>query len=151
MNYKQYLKSTLRSAFFWLKLFYIGDVALNNSMKPYTYIIKHKPTDRFYYGYRGANKVEAHEDLWNKYYTSSPTIKKLIEQDGVDSFEVEVRKIFETAEQAAQWETKVLKRMRVLETGKWINANISGYRNPTEVGRKRISETHKGKPKTQEH
>lgn len=120
-------------------------------MKPYTYIIKHKPTGRFYYGYRGANKLEAHEDLWNKYYTSSPTVKSLIKHYGVDSFETEVRRTFESKEQAAKWERKVLTRMRVLESGKWINANISGYRVPTEVGRKRISETHTGKAKTQEH
>jgi len=120
-------------------------------MKPYTYIIKHKPTGRVYYGYRGANKVEAHKDLWNEYYTSSPTVKSLIKHHGVDSFEVEVRKIFETAEQAAKWETTVLRRMRVLESNKWINANISGYRAPTELGRKRISEAHMGKPKTEEH
>ena len=120
-------------------------------MKPYTYIIKHKPTGRVYYGYRGANKLEAHKDLWNKYYTSSPTVKSLIKHHGVDSFETEVRKIFETTEQASAWERKVLTRMRVLESGKWINANISGYRAPSEVGRKRISETHTGKAKTQEH
>jgi len=118
-------------------------------MKPYTYLIKHRPTGQVYYGVRSANKVEPHEDLWNKYYTSSPRVQKLIEESGKESFDVEVRKVFETKEQAVAWETKVLRRCKVLHDDRWLNQNVAGYIIPTEESNKKISDFHKGKPKSE--
>jgi hypothetical protein len=119
-------------------------------MKPYTYLIRHRPSGKVYYGYRSANKRDPHEDLWKQYFTSSPKVQRLIEETGKDSFDVEVRKIFETKEQASAWETRVLKRCKVLEDARWINQNIAGYVVPTEESNKKISEYWKGKPKTKE-
>lgn len=120
-------------------------------MKPYTYLIQHRPTGKVYYGYRSANKVEPKEDLWKQYFTSSPKVQQLIEETGVDSFDVEVRRVFETKEQASDWETRVLHRCNVLKNDRWINQNIAGYIVPTEESRKKISDYHKDKPKTDEH
>jgi hypothetical protein len=120
-------------------------------MKSYTYLIKHRPTGQVYYGVRSANKVDPHEDLWNKYYTSSPKVQKLIEETGKESFDVEVRKVFETKEQAVAWETKVLRRCKVLHDNRWINQNVAGYIIPTEESNKKISDFHKDKPKSEEH
>jgi hypothetical protein len=120
-------------------------------MKPYTYLVKHKPTGLVYYGFRSANAVDPEQDLWNKYYTSSPGVKQLIEQDGIEAFDVQIRKTFNTQEQAVAWETKVLRRMRVLESDRWINQNIAGYVIPTAESNAKISAYHKGKPKTEEH
>ena len=120
-------------------------------MKPYTYLIKHRPTGQVYYGVRSANKVEPHEDLWNKYYTSSPKVQRLIEETGKDSFDVEVRKVFETKEQAVAWETKVLRRCKVLHDARWLNQNVAGYIIPTAESNKKISDFHKGKPKSEDH
>jgi hypothetical protein len=120
-------------------------------MKPYTYLIRHRPTGQVYYGVRSANKVEPNEDLWNKYYTSSPKVQKLIEETGKESFDVEVRKVFETKEQAVAWEAKVLRRCKVLHDVRWINQNVAGYIIPTEESNKKISDFHKDKPKSDEH
>ena len=120
-------------------------------MKPYTYLIKHRPTGQVYYGVRSANKVDPHEDLWNKYYTSSPRVQRLIEETGKESFDVEVRKVFETKEQAVAWETKVLRRCKVLHDVRWLNQNVAGYIIPTEESNKKISDFHKGKPKSEDH
>ena len=120
-------------------------------MKPYTYLIKHRPTGQVYYGVRSANKAEPHEDLWNKYYTSSPGVQRLIEETGKESFDVEVRKVFETKEQAVAWETKVLRRCKVLHDTRWLNQNVAGYIIPTEESNKKISDFHKGKPKSEDH
>lgn len=120
-------------------------------MKPYTYLIKHIPTDQVYYGVRFANKVEPDEDLWKHYFTSSLQVQKLIEDTGLDSFEFEIRKTFDNKEQAVKWETCVLRRCKVLHNDRWLNANVAGHIIATEEGRKAISETHKGKPKTVEH
>lgn len=120
-------------------------------MKPYTYLIKHKPTNRVYYGMRAANKVAPEQDLWHHYFTSSPKVQQLIEETGQDSFDIEIRKVFETKEQAVAWETRVLRRCRVLEDDRWINQNVAGYIVPTEESRKKISDFHKGKAKSEEH
>jgi ribosomal protein L37AE/L43A len=120
-------------------------------MKPYTYLIKHRLTGQVYYGVRSANKVDPYEDLWQRYYTSSPKVQTLIEETGKDSFDVEVRKIFETKEQAVAWEAKVLRRCKVLHDDRWINQNVAGYIIPTEESNKKISDYHKGKPKSEEH
>lgn len=120
-------------------------------MKPYTYLIKHRPSGKVYYGFRCANRVEPHEDLWKHYFTSSPKIQQLIEETGVDSFDTEIRQVFETKEQAVAWETRVLTRCKVLHDDRWINQNVAGYIVPTEESRKKISDYHKDKPKTDEH
>ena len=119
-------------------------------MKPYTYLIRHRPTGKVYYGYRSANKTEPIDDLWKRYFTSSPRVRQLIEETGVDSFDVEVRQIFETKEQASNWETRVLRRCKVLEDDRWINQNIAGYVVPTAESNKKISDFWKGKSKSKE-
>jgi len=120
-------------------------------MKPYTYLIKHRPTNRVYYGMRAANRVDPKEDLWQHYFTSSPKVQQLIEETGADSFDIEIRRVFETKEQAVAWETRVLRRCKVLHDDRWINQNVAGYIVPTEESRKKISEFHKGKAKSEEH
>lgn len=120
-------------------------------MKPYTYLIRHRPTGKVYYGFRCANKVKAHEDLWKHYFTSSPGVQKLIEETGADSFDTEIRRVFETKEQAVSWETRVLHRCKVLHDDRWLNQNVAGYIVPTKDSRKKISEYHRDKPKTDEH
>lgn len=120
-------------------------------MKPYTYLIKHRPSGKVYYGFRCANRVDPHKDLWKHYFTSSPNIQKLIEETGVDSFDTEVRRVFETKEQAVAWETRVLTRCKVLHDERWLNQNVAGYIVPTEESRKKISDFHKDKPKSNEH
>lgn len=120
-------------------------------MKPYTYLIRHRPTGKVYYGFRCANRVDPQEDLWKHYFTSSPKVQELIEETGVDSFDTEIRRVFETKEQAVSWETRVLSRCKVLHDERWINQNIAGYIVPTEESRKKISNYHKDKPKSEEH
>lgn len=120
-------------------------------MQPYTYLIKHTLTGKVYYGVRTANKVEPHNDLWKHYFTSSPSVQKLIEENGVDSFVAEIRKTFETKEAATAWETRVLHRCKVLYDDRWLNQNVAGYIVPTEESNKKISDYHKDRPKTDAH
>ena len=120
-------------------------------MQPYTYLIKHTLTGKVYYGVRTANKVEPHNDLWKHYFTSSPGVQKLIEENGVDSFVAEIRKTFETKEAAVAWETRVLHRCKVLHDDRWLNQNVAGYIVPTEESNKKISDYHKDRPKTDAH
>jgi hypothetical protein len=125
----------------------VGEVAVNINiyMKPYTYLIKHRPTGKVYYGFRGANKVEPHEDLWKHYFTSSKKVISLIKETGVDSFDYEIRKIFDSKEQAILWETRVLRKCNVLHDDRWLNANIAGYIIPTDEVRQKMSMVRRGK------
>ena len=120
-------------------------------MKPYTYLIRHRPTGKVYYGFRAANKVDPEQDLWHHYFTSSPKVQQLIAETGRDSFDVEIRRVFETKEQAVAWETRVLRRCHVLQDDRWINQNVAGYIVPTEESRKKISDFHRGKAKSEAH
>jgi hypothetical protein len=134
---------------------YVGEVALNNNMKAYTYLLKFKPTNKFYYGVRVKTiklNRDPEDDLMVRYTTSSENINNLIAEHGIDAFEWSVRKTFNTAEEAITWETKVLRRSKVLERQDiWLNGNVAGYKITTEAGRKKIRETHMGKAKTEEH
>lgn len=112
-------------------------------MKPYTYLLKHIPTNTYYYGVRYQNvkkKIPIAEDLWTKYFTSSTKVKNLITKYGTDSFEFEIRKVFETPRKATDWETKVLRRCKVLHDDRWINANIAGKIIPSIESNKKISD-----------
>jgi len=124
-------------------------------MKAYTYLIKFKPTNKFYYGVRVKTiklNRDPEDDLMIHYTTSSENIHNLIAEHGIDSFEWTVRKTFNTAEEAIAWEAKVLRRSKVLERQDiWLNGNVAGYKITTEAGRKKIRETHTGKAKTEEH
>ena len=122
--------------------------------KPYTYLIKFKLTGQVYYGSRYKNvelNLAPKDDLMITYFTSSRHVRKLIKEHGTNAFEWMVRKIFDTKEQAAAWETKVLRRCKVLENDKWLNRNIAGCILHTPEIRQKISAFHKGKPKSQEH
>ena len=126
-----------------------------NTYQAYTYLIKFKPTGIVYYGVRFKNirlKRTPAEDFMIQYKTSSRQIKNLIKEHGIESFEWEIRKTFDTPEQAIDWEAKVLNRCNVLKKQDiWYNANVSGYKIATPDGRLKISNLHKGIPKSEEH
>ena len=87
---------------------------------PFTYLIKHVPTNRYYYGVR--YKKSCHpNDLWTKYFTSSKKVKGLIRRYGKKSFIFEIRKIFKTTKQARMWEHKVLRRLKVIHRNDFLN------------------------------
>ena len=86
------------------------------------------------------------------YTTSSNDVNDLIKQYGIEAFDWEVRQTFNDLAKPGVWETKVLRRMKVLQRRDiWLNANIAGKKVLTKSGAKKISATHKDKPKTEEH
>ena len=93
---------------------------------PYTYLIKHLPTGKVYYGCRFAKNCHPSE-FWVSYKTSSKQVKNLIEQYGEDSFIFEIRKTFSSVEKCRLWEHKVLRRMSVTKREDFLNQtdNIS--------------------------
>lgn len=95
-------------------------------MKAYTYLVKHKPSGRVYYGSRMSDDPE--NDLFIIYFTSSKLVKRLIKEDGVEAFEKEIRRTFVSYAEARKWETKVLQKMDVIDNEKFLNQAISSSR-----------------------
>lgn len=59
----------------------------------YTYLVKNKITNQFYYGSRCKNvrlKITPEEDMWVNYFTSSKIVKELIEEYGNNSFDIKI-------------------------------------------------------------
>lgn len=81
-------------------------------MKAFTYLVKNKITGRWYYGVRYRKNCKI-SDLFTIYFTSSNEVKSDIKLYGVTAFEYEIRKQFNSVENALSWECKVLKRMHV--------------------------------------
>ena len=92
----------------------------------YTYYLYHVPTGQKYYGVRWANKCVPEQDLWNEYFGSSDLVKDLIKEYGKESFIAEVRKTFDTSQEARLWEERVLIRLKAPEKKEWLN---SAYAN----------------------
>ena len=92
-------------------------------MKAYTYYLYHKPTGLKYYGIRFKKGCHP-DDLWNKYFSSSKEVHKLIEEYGVNSFEYEIRKTFDNIEKARDWEHNVLNRLKVQQRTDWLNKSL---------------------------
>jgi hypothetical protein len=108
-------------------------------MIPFTYLVKHMPTNRYYYGVRFRKKCHPN-DLWTKYFTSSKKVKGLIKRYGKKSFQFEIRKTFKTAQQAMAWEFKVLRRMKVVGRKDFLNQSDNKRIDP-----KLLSKMRKGK------
>lgn len=117
-------------------------------MKAYTYYLFHKPTGLKYYGVRFKKDCKT-EDLWEKYFSSSKEVHKLIEEYGINSFDYEIRKKFDSIEKARDWEHKVLKRLKVLKRKDWINkseaksASTKGFKY-SEESKKKMSAWQQG-------
>lgn len=108
-------------------------------MIPFTYLVKHIPTNKYYYGVRFKKGCHPN-DLWTKYFTSSKKVKGLIKRYGKKSFQYEIRRTFKTAQQAMAWEFKVLKRMKVVERKDFLNQSDNKRIDP-----KLLSKMRKGK------
>lgn len=82
-----------------------------NHNTPYTYLLIHKNSGMFYYGLRFANYLAPEDDLGKCYFTSSKTIQKIIEIEGVDAFDWNIRRKFDNKDAAILWEYKVVRRI----------------------------------------
>lgn len=89
---------------------------------PYFYIIKDVVTEMYYAGAKWGKDANPH-NLMKKsgYITSSETIKKIVEENGVDRFIVVKIKTFQTAEQAKDYETRFLQKVDAKNHSRFYN------------------------------
>jgi hypothetical protein len=85
----------------------------------YTYLIGWVQQNKYYYGVRFAKGCSP-DELWNTYFTSSKHVKSFYEENGEPDV-IQVRRVFDKVDQARRWETKVLKKMSVVERDDFLN------------------------------
>lgn len=87
---------------------------------PFTYILKFKLTNQYYYGVRWARGCSPSE-LWNTYFSSSVHIKNLIKKYGKDSFQAKVSRTFSNKDEAIKHERRFLEKVKASTNGAFIN------------------------------
>lgn len=102
---------------------------------PYVYRIKRKDTGEFYYGSKYGKDANP-DKFWvkNGYFTSSKTIKKIIEFFGSDIFETKIIRICKTKKDAFYIEKKLIDR--TIKSKKSLNGHSGGTSQDTNKGRK---------------
>lgn len=89
---------------------------------PFVYLIRCKITNQVYYGARFAKSANPNT-MCIDYFTSSKIMREMFLSYGVENFEYQIRRTFNTADACRKWESTVLRRMRVKEHPKFINAD----------------------------
>lgn len=91
---------------------------------PYFYIIQHVRSGKLYAGSRYATGCDPAELLTEGgYFTSSNTIKKIIEIEGLFSFHIRKIKVFKSIQGAIDYETSFLKRVNAKDNEQFFNAH----------------------------
>lgn len=130
-------------------------------MTPFTYLIGWTKHNLYYYGARYAKDADVSQ-LMTTYMTSSKKVKAFIELNGMPDI-VEVRRTFTSVDACRLWEERVLKRMKVRTSEKWLNQtdrqglpprygcdSWNGLKMSGE-GKSNISKALTGKKHTEEH
>jgi len=112
---------------------------------PFTYLIGWSKLNLYYYGSmsRKTKPIANPDLLWTKYFTSSKYVEKIREEYGEPDI-IQVRKVFKTCETCRRWELKVLRRLKVLHSDKWLNKNIGGFYVLDEDIKRKLSESRTG-------
>lgn len=87
---------------------------------PYTYVLKFIPTGQLYYGVRFREHCHPSE-LLVTYFSSSKIIKRLIQDNGVASFELQIRQTFINKKLARDWEQRFLLKVNAARNPRFIN------------------------------
>lgn len=86
---------------------------------PYTYLIGWSSLNLWYYGVRYA--IGCHpSDLWNPYTTSSKHVNATVRRYGNPDIK-QIRKTFKDSLSARNWESRVLKKLKVVKDSRWLN------------------------------
>lgn len=127
---------------------------MKTKYQPYTYLIGWTKQQKYYYGVRYAKNCSP-DDFWVKYFTSSPSVSAMRLLYGDPDIK-QIRKIFSARDQARQWETRVLKKMKVVVREDFFNKNDVpappiNNRVMTQSTKEKIGNSNRGKPKSEEH
>lgn len=112
---------------------------------PYTYLVGWRHHNKWYYGVKYAEGCSP-SDLWSSYFTSSKHVAEFRSKFGEPDV-VEVRRVFDDPMKAREWEDKVLRRLAVPCSEKWLNRHHGGKyfgsQPKTAETRRKMSESRK--------
>jgi hypothetical protein len=115
--------------------------------KPYFYIIRHIPTQKYYAGCKINSSANSSDFMTESgYKTTSKIIKELIKKDGLESFEILKIKHFDSSDKTLLYETRFLIKVNAAENPKFLNLH-NGGKNFVNKGGYNLSETTKNKMK----
>ena len=90
--------------------------------RPYFYIIQHIESGKYYAGVKYARNANPDNLLKsNGYQTSSYRIQNIILEEGVESFVIRKIKLFETGEEALDYESRFLRRVNAAFNDNFLN------------------------------
>jgi hypothetical protein len=114
---------------------------------PYFYIIKHQLSGKYYAGCKINTSADSSKLLTiNGYKTTSKVVKKIIKEDGLESFKILKIKHFEKSEDALKYETRFLKKVKAATNSKFLNLH-NGGKNFVNKGGYKLKESTKDKMK----
>lgn len=113
---------------------------------PFTYLIGWSSHNLWYYGVRYANGCHP-SDLWNKYFTSSSYVNVARQTYGEPDV-VQIRKTFNSAKAAIDWEIGVLRRLKLHENPNFLNKTCAGAIHYDEKVREKLRQSALGNKKT---
>lgn len=113
----------------------LTDEQIPDKAQGFIYLITYKPTNQRYIGRKLLTKAHRRqknkkiirtrvESDWREYWSSSPEIKQLIEEQGTDNFVREVLVFANSKGQLNYLEEKFLYCVGALESVDWLNSNI---------------------------
>lgn len=91
---------------------------------PYVYLIGWSHENRWYIGARWAKDCHP-GDLFKSYFTSSKHVKRFVNMHGMPDV-IQIRKIFKDTQTVRMYEEKLLRRLNVIKSEKWLNKNVNG-------------------------
>jgi len=112
--------------------------------KPYFYIIKHLPTQRYYAGCKYSSPDSNNFMTETGYQTSSKIIKQIIVDEGLNSFHIKKIKHFDTKEQVLIYEHKFLSKIDAKNNDMFFNRS-NGESNFVNKGGYKLTKTTKRK------
>jgi len=134
-------------------ILYRATVINKNVKKPYFYIIKHIPSQKYYAGCKINAKADSSNLMTERgYQTTSRIINKLIAKDGLLSFTILRIKHFNTPAKALEYETRFLVKVNAAKNVMFHNRH-NGGKNFVNKGGYNLSEYTKQKmrkPKSKE-
>ena len=98
-----------------------------NIYAPFTYLVGWSELGLYYYGSmsRQHRPVANPDIMWKKYFTSSKYVQKIRKKHGEPDI-IQIRRVFDCGIKCRMWERKVLQRLNVLQSDKWLNKNVGG-------------------------
>ena len=120
---------------------------------PFTYLIGWSKLNVWYYGVRWCKKCNPAQ-LWVSYFTSSKYVNEFKQINGNPDI-IQIRKTFSNSKAARDWEEKVIRRIKAVQSSNWLNKGNAGHAfcllTHTDETKKKLSALAKGTTISEQH